>query len=498
MGTIKDIFLFVLNMSLTATFVAVIVISIRLLLLKRLPKFYVCFLWWILLFRLISPVSMTNNFSLMNIAKPAMEEDISISYLHDNISTMPLTKMVFHSDISYDSITPDSHIIDNADIDWNFNIILIASIVWLLGIVVLVVYNMISYIKTLSHIRTATICRVPIINDIKKVLKIKRDIKIYETDMIDSPFVCGILTPRIYIPVSIDECQFPYILTHECVHIKRKDYIIKPFSYLLLIMHWFNPLVWVAIKLFNQDIEMACDEKVISISGENTIKEYSHTLLSFGIKKKVAFFGLYPSFGKSHLVVRINHILKFRKRSISEKILVTMFVVGIGFCLITNPSMSQAKKITQDWKGSYTQWSDIYEDYFYKGSKIEALEVKEPKYDNPVSMKVISKDYDVDNHVGIDILAYEGEMITAVESGRVSFVGEAGSFKCLIKIDHGNGYETWYGNCKEVKVKETEEIVKGEPIAVIGSEGTGPHLHFSIIHKGEFLNPKEYMDVEFQ
>lgn len=498
MGTIKDIFLFVLNMSLTATFVAVIVISIRLLLLKRLPKFNVCFLWWILLFRLISPVSMTNDFSLMNIAKPAMEEDISISYLHDNISTMPLTKMVFDSDISNDLVTSASHIINDADSDWNFNILLIASIVWVLGIVFLVVYNMISYIRTLSQIRTATICRVPIINDIKRMLKIKRDIKIYETDMIDSPFVCGILSPKIYIPARIDKSQLPYILTHECVHIKRKDYIIKPFSYLLLIMHWFNPLVWVAIKLFNQDIEMACDEKVISISGENTIKEYSHTLLSFGIKKNVSFFGLYPSFGKSHLAVRINHILKLRKRPIYEKILVAIFVAGIGFCLVTNPSISQAKKITQDWKGGHTQWSDINEDYFYKGSKVEALGVEEPKYDNPVSMNVISKDYDVDNHVGIDILAYEGEMITAVENGVITFVGEEGSFKCLIKIDHGNGYETWYGNCKEVKVKETQKIVKGEPIAVIGTEGTGPHLHFSIIHKGKFLDPKEYMDVEFQ
>lgn len=243
---------------------------------------------------------------------------------------------------------------------------------------------------------------------------------------------------------------------------------------------------------------MACDEKVISILGENTIKEYSHTLLSFSIKKKVAFFGLYPSFGKNHLAVRINHILKFRKKSIYEKFLIAILIAGIGFCLISNPSTSQAKKITQGWNGNNIQWNNIYEDFLHNNSKIEPLELKEPRYNNPVSMNVISKDYDIDNHEGIDILADEDEIITAVESGRVSFVGEEGNHKCLIKIDHGNGYETWYGNCQDVKVKETQEIVKGEPIAVIGTEGTGPHLHFSILYKGEFLDPKEYMDVEFQ
>lgn len=205
MGTIKDIFLFVLNMSLTATFVAVIIISIRLLMLKRLPKFYICILWWILLFRLVSPVSITNSLSLMNIARPVVQEDISMRYLHDNISTMPLTKMVLNSNTINDSTTSFDQIINNVDNDCSFSIILIASIVWLLGIIILVLYNIISYIKTLAHIRTATICRVPMINEIKRVLKIKKDIKIYETDMIDSPFVCGFLTPRIYIPTRINK-----------------------------------------------------------------------------------------------------------------------------------------------------------------------------------------------------------------------------------------------------------------------------------------------------
>ena len=139
-------------------------------------------------------------------------------------------------------------------------ILWIAIILWVIGIIILSIHTIISYIKMRKKICTATL-----IKD-----------NIYETDRIDSPFVFVIIKPKIYLPLGICEREQEYLIHHEEVHIKRFDYIVKQVYFLAVIIHWFNPIVWKAFELMTQDMEMSCDERVMKDFNIDIIVDYSN------------------------------------------------------------------------------------------------------------------------------------------------------------------------------------------------------------------------------
>jgi len=194
----------------------------------------------------------------------------------------------------------------------------VISYVWFVGFIVLLAYAIKGYVNLKRRIRFATLMQD----------------NIYETDNIITPFVFGFIRPKIYFPTTIDPLRHDYILKHEQIHIKRLDYLIKPFAYIVFVLHWFNPIMWVAYFLMSKDIEMSCDEAVLKKTDEDIRKNYSMSLLSLSVKRVSLLSPIAFASGESNVKERIKNVLKFkrtaRRVTIISIMVVSVFLVGFS------------------------------------------------------------------------------------------------------------------------------------------------------------------------
>lgn len=296
----ETVFIRILNMSITASYVIAAVMVVRLLL-QKAPKKYSYLLWSVVAFRLCCPFSFQSVFSLFNLKPFDMTTaqrygSDALQYIPNTIGTMARPNITVGIPAANEMIT-DS--LPAATTTASVNPIQIwlsiGAIFWIMGMVVLLIYGIISYMRLRRILRNAVLIRD----------------HIYCSDQIRSPFVLGFLRPKIYLPFGLDENRQRYVLTHEKYHIKRLDHLIKPLAYLLLSVYWFNPLCWLAFFLMNKDMEMSCDEKVLSSKGF-VRKEYGTLLLSFASNRR------FPSpsplaFGENGVKMRIINILNWKK-----------------------------------------------------------------------------------------------------------------------------------------------------------------------------------------
>jgi len=312
-----NLFLIILNMSITASYVALAVIIVRFLL-RRAPKIFSYILWSAVAIRLVIPVSFTSSFSILRLVQPRAKADTGFMAFVSQDMGVQLNPVV-HAGISgisrfVNSSLPAATPIASANpmqiIMW------IGSIIWLTGAAILLLYSVTSYLKILNRVRTATLVKD----------------NIFETDQISTPFVCGFLKPKIYIPTGVSEHELSYILLHEQTHIMRRDYLIKPFAFLVLIVHWFNPLMWLSYALMSKDMEMSCDERVVGKMGDQIKGSYSTTLLSLSASRSGLLTGSPLAFGESNVKARINNILSYRQPSswmiAGSMIVIAALVVG--------------------------------------------------------------------------------------------------------------------------------------------------------------------------
>lgn len=288
---LKDAFLLILNMSITAAYTAVVIIAIRFLLLKKLPKIFSYSLWSILLFRLISPVSFASAFSFFNLLKPGTRENTGvIQYVPVNIEMMKTPAIDVGISSINNAVNPSlPPAAELAGMNPMQLIQFISSAIWIIGVAGLILYSLISLWRVYSYVNTATLFHHKAAAKALDNMGLKRKVKVYVTDKVHSPFVFGFLIPRIYVPLTVSEKELHYILTHELVHIKRFDYIIKPFAYLIIILHWFNPILWLSFALMSRDMEMSCDEKVMEVLGDGIKEDYSYSLLSLTVRRSRIF-----------------------------------------------------------------------------------------------------------------------------------------------------------------------------------------------------------------
>jgi len=284
------LFIFVLNMSITASFVAVAIMLVRLFL-KKSPKIFSYALWGVLLFRLICPVSFDSIFGLLPANSDSIPQDI-IYHQNPAISSgISMIDSAVNQTIqnSLPPVQPETSINPmGVIIDAGANI-------WLFGIAVMLCYVICSYIKVKRCLSTATI--------VEK--------NIFETDRIKTPFVMGFIKPRIYICAGLSEAELDYIICHEQTHIRRRDYLIKPLSFLVLAVHWFNPLIWISYFLMAKDLELSCDESVIKRSTKDIRAGYSEALLALSIRRSGLFSPL--AFGESNVKARVKNALNYKK-----------------------------------------------------------------------------------------------------------------------------------------------------------------------------------------
>ena len=315
----------ILNMSITASVIILFVLLARLAL-KKAPKIFSYALWAVVLFRLLCPVSITTDFSLLGLFDtPAVENTqhtTAVEYIpYDVVHTPNLEVQLPVPPAINDAVNhtlPQEHAALGADpLEGEFAI---GSFVWLLGIAAMAIYSAASYIR---------LCR-------KLVGSVLLRENIYLADGIGSPFVMGFIRPKIYLPSALSEQEQGYIILHEQHHIRRGDHIIKALAFVALCIHWFNPLVWIAFILSSKDMEMSCDEAVVKKLGEGIRADYSASLLSLATGRRI-IAGTPLAFGEGDTKSRIKNMLNWKKPK-TWMILVALIVcvVAIAFCA-TNP-----------------------------------------------------------------------------------------------------------------------------------------------------------------
>ena len=310
LGWITNFFLEIVNMSLIASAVIIAVLLARMLL-KKAPKIFSYALWSIVLFRLICPFSIESALSLLPIKSDPIPEIIISSNIPADISVNSGLK-VFD-----DVINPIIHNAPPSTIKTNFNIF---AILWFVGIIALILYSIISLLLLKKRLRT----------------RIKDTDNIYMSNKIDTPFVMGLIRPKIYLPTTLSKKETAYILLHEQTHIKRFDHVIRFLSFLALCVHWFNPLVWIAFFLSGKDMEMSCDETVIKSLGTDIKKEYSFSLLALSTGKHF-ISGIPLAFGEGDTKGRIKNVLHYKKPTFWVGIIAVVGILIVSIGLVTNP-----------------------------------------------------------------------------------------------------------------------------------------------------------------
>ena len=299
----EQIFIRILNMSLTAGIVILQVIFLRLFL-KRLPKVFSCLLWAVVLFRLLCPISFSSAVSLLGVLKMPSTEQGQIDYIPENIGMMEQPTVVLPVPAAEDAVNA---VLPPAVVENSANpmqvILFIGTCIWMSGILIMTIYAVIAYLKLHRKLRTA----------------VKEKDNVYYTSNITTPFVCGLFSPRIYLPEklaggssALGEREKQYILLHEQIHIKRRAYFWRFISFLALVIHWFNPLVWLAFFLSGRDMEMSCDEAVIRKLGSDVKKEYSASLLALASGRRIVL-DIPLAFGEGETGSRIKNVLRYKK-----------------------------------------------------------------------------------------------------------------------------------------------------------------------------------------
>jgi len=344
----------ILEMSLTSAVVIVVVMAIRLLL-RKAPRKYSYALWSVAAFRLVCPVSFKSMFSIFQFAKRVDQTEIRQTIDHTMpdppygvgfspapaVSTPPITVTTPAPAVS---VPPTANVEllpePEAIIDWASVAMDIAAVVWLIGLAALVIYGIVSYIRLRRRMGTAVLANE----------------NVWQSDRVQSPFILGFVRPKIYLPFGLGADQQRYVLAHERYHIKRFDHIVRPLSFLILAVHWFNPLVWAAYYLMSHDMEMSCDEKVLS--GEDNIrKAYSITLLSFAANRR--FPAPSPlAFGESGVKGRIKNALNWKKPRTWVTIIAIIVCIVVIIVCAANPS-AHPRDWTKDLTVEDVDWAEL-------------------------------------------------------------------------------------------------------------------------------------------
>lgn len=309
-----SIFIDLFNMSITASYLVLAVVVARLLL-KKAPKWINCFLWALVGIRLICPFSFESSLSLVPSSQTISINNSSAGRPFTVQSGVPVVDSNINEIIGdkyYEGVTvPTNTFADMTTI---------LSIVWLVGLFAMLLYGSISYLRVHKKVGASIL-----LND-----------NIYYCDNIDTPFIFGLIKPKIYVPSGISEEQIGYIALHEKAHLKRKDHFWKPLGFIFLSVYWFNPVMWIAYILLCRDIEIACDEKVIKNMPNTEKKSYSETLVSCSVQRRMVM-ACPLAFGEVGVKQRIKSVLNYKKPAFWVIVFSILLIAVVAICFLTNP-----------------------------------------------------------------------------------------------------------------------------------------------------------------
>ena len=314
----NELFLKIINMSISASWLILAVLILRLVL-KKAPKWVNVLLWGIVAVRLICPLSFESALSLIP-SSETIPLDIEMAAKPTIDSGVPAINSVVNPVLS--SFAPPQHVLTSANPlqIW----IPILNIIWLIGVGALLLYTAVSYWRLCRKVDTAD----------------RYKGNIFQSENVSSPFVLGIIKPRIYLPFNMNGQDLEHVVAHEQAHIRRKDHWWKPLGFLLLTIHWFNPLMWLAYVLLCRDIELACDEKVIKELGNEQRADYMQALVACSVNRRmIAACPL--AFGEVGVKERVKSVMNYKKPAFWVIIIAVIICVGVAACFLTNPKQDR-------------------------------------------------------------------------------------------------------------------------------------------------------------
>lgn len=340
------VFIKLLNMSITASWLILAVILLRIIL-KNAPKWIRCILWGLVAFRLICPISVESIFSLLPSAETIPQDILYVDKPTIHTGIMAVNSVV--NPYLSESMAPGVGV----GINPIQMVMSLGTVIWVIGMIGLLVYAVISYLRIKSK---ADAC-----------LPVRENI--FLCDYIDTPFVFGIVRPRIYLPSALaEDDKTDFVIAHEKAHIRRRDHWWKPLGFLLLTIYWFNPVIWIAYILLCRDIELACDEYVIGRLKEKEKKSYSDALLACSMKSSGFHRNMISacplSFGEVGVKDRVKAVLHYKRPAFWLVILGLLACIVAAICFLTDPT-DKALHAPEPFGHSYRVEEVVYDDLRY-------------------------------------------------------------------------------------------------------------------------------------
>ena len=310
----SGIFLKLLNLSISASWLVLVVLALRLVL-KRAPKWVNVLLWGMVALRLMLPFSIESALSLIPSAETLSPEVVRFDPAPTITSGVELIDNAVNPALS-ESFAAAPLASVNPLYVWTY----LAGWVWLIGLAAMLLYALVSYLR----LRRRVSASIPLRENI------------YVCDEVPSPFILGIVHPRIYLPSALDEAQRGSVLSHERAHLARRDYWWKPLGFALLAVYWFNPLLWLAYTLLCRDIELACDERALCGMDAGQIKDYSSALLACSVPRRM--LAACPlAFGEVGVGARVKNALRYKKPAFWVVAASVIVCIVVAVCFLTNP-----------------------------------------------------------------------------------------------------------------------------------------------------------------
>ncbi len=347
----SDLFLNILNMSIAASWLILAVVLLRFLL-KKAPKWIIVLLWGIVALRLAVPFSFESALSLI----PSAETFNAYNIQYETPAISSGIPAVNHAvnPVLGETFAPNPAGSVNPLYGWT----LVVSVIWLIGIAAMLLYAVISY----ARVRRNVVERVPYEGNI------------YLCDHVKSPFILGLIRPKIYLPSGVDTAAMEPVIAHEKAHLARRDHWWKPLGFLILTVHWFNPLCWIAYVLLCRDIEVACDEKVIRQMDLDGKKQYSTALLEYSAQRRMVT--ICPlAFGEVGVKERVKNVLNYKKPAFWVIVAAIIACAVVTVCFATNPKDNPPK--IDELRVKYPEYFELGT---FKGLEVYVWQMAENDY----------------------------------------------------------------------------------------------------------------------
>ena len=467
-----------------------LILALRLTLKNHLPRRLLPALWCIAAIRLLLPVEIPTRLSVWNLLRSTAAEQTAPTAA----SPLPFPQLSAAQGAPAAASEPD----------WRL-------LLWLGIAALLAAYFAVGYVCMLQRFHARRILPQPSVDALLGRFRFARDPKICTTESRRAPLTFGVFRPTVLLPDDLraGQAQFQLVLAHELAHIRRKDCLRKLLLTVCLCLNWWNPLVWVMVRLANRDMELACDETVLRTLGPACKKSYALTLLDMA-QRQAKPSPLCSGFAKSCAEERVRAILRFRRLPVwTGALAAALFFLAAGVLATqaqTAARVPEAPAAMQEQ--AETPEAPVNQPVIHIDPVITpAPAAQEPEAEAPAYVWPL-EDADAavtdaygwtvhpltqkeSFHSGVDLEAEAGQNVLAVAAGTVLDCSYSEAYGYHVTLEHENGVQTMYAHLRAFYVKSGDTVAQGQVIAAVGATGwaTGPHLHLSVFRDGEAVDP---------